>query len=67
VGAFSRCLDAHLTNQFIIATIAYAMNERMVRRPEYLQEEVRALREALGETTVRRASRSPTSTGDGLP
>jgi hypothetical protein len=56
-----------VTLQFLIATIAYAMNERMARRLEYLQEELRVLRELLAETTGERASRSPTSSGDGSP
>ena len=33
-----------VTLQFIIATIAYAINERMARRVDYLQEEVRVLK-----------------------
>jgi hypothetical protein len=40
-----------VTLQFIIATIAYAINERMARRVEYLQEEVRVLKEALTAAT----------------
>lgn len=35
------------TLQFLIAMIAYAINERMGRRVEYLQEEVRVLRETV--------------------
>ncbi len=37
--------------QFIIAMVAYAINERMARRLEYLLEEVRVLREVYAETT----------------
>ncbi|MEO7034666.1 MAG: hypothetical protein ABI548_12225 [Polyangiaceae bacterium] len=37
--------------QFIIAMGAYAINERMARRVEYLQEEVRVLKEALAGAT----------------
>jgi hypothetical protein len=40
-----------VTLQFIIATIAYAINERMARRVDYLQEEVRVLKEALTAAT----------------
>jgi hypothetical protein len=40
-----------VTLQFIIAMVAHALNERMARRVEYLQEEVRALREALATAT----------------
>ena len=40
-----------VTLQFIIATIAYAINERMARRVDYLQEEVRVLKEALAAAT----------------
>ena len=36
-----------VTFQFIIATVAYSLNERMARRLEYLQEEARVLKEAL--------------------
>src|SRR5262249_28104497 len=36
-----------VTVQFIIAMLAHAINERMARRVEYLQEEVRVLKEAL--------------------
>src|SRR5713226_6861898 len=39
------------TLQFIIAMIAYAINERMTRRINYLQEEVRVLKEALAAAT----------------
>jgi hypothetical protein len=41
--------------QFIIAMIAYAINERMARKVEYLQEEVPVLKEALVAAT----SKSP--------
>jgi hypothetical protein len=37
--------------RFIIAMVAYAINERMARRLEYVQEEVRVLREALAAAT----------------
>ncbi|MEO8901656.1 MAG: integrase core domain-containing protein, partial [Polyangiaceae bacterium] len=37
--------------QFMIAMVAYAINERMARRVEYLQEEVRVLKEALASLT----------------
>ena len=40
--------------QFIIAMVAYAINERMARRFDYLLEEVRALREVHTETTGRK-------------
>ncbi len=39
------------TLQFIIAMVAYAINERMARRVEYLREEVRVLKEALAAAT----------------
>jgi hypothetical protein len=37
--------------QFIIAMIAYAINQRMARQLDYLQEEVRVLTEALAAAT----------------
>jgi putative transposase len=37
--------------QFILAMIAYAINQRMARRVDYLQEEVRVLKEALAAAT----------------
>src|SRR5579863_4971821 len=37
--------------QFLIATIAAAINERMARQLEYAKEEVRALKEALAAVT----------------
>ena len=40
-----------VTVQFIVAMLAYALNERMARRLEYLQEEVRVLKEALRTAT----------------
>jgi len=40
-----------VTVQFIIAMLAHALNERMSRRVEYLQEEVRVLKEALASAT----------------
>src|SRR5262245_57991540 len=42
-----------LTVQFLIAMLARALNERMVRRVEYLQEEVRVLKEALASAAGR--------------
>jgi hypothetical protein len=39
------------TLQFIIVTIGYALNERMARRCEYLQEEVRVLLDVLAAAT----------------
>jgi hypothetical protein len=38
--------------QFIIAMIAYAINQWMVRRLDYLQEEIRFLKEALAATIL---------------
>jgi hypothetical protein len=49
-----------LTLQFIIAIVAYAINERMARRIEYLLQEVRVLREVYTQTTGR--NRDPVST-----
>jgi transposase len=43
-----------VTVQFIVAMLAYALNERMARRLEYLQEEVRVLKEALQTATAQR-------------
>jgi hypothetical protein len=40
-----------VTLQFLIATIAYALNQRMARRVDYLQEEVRVLKEGLAAAT----------------
>ena len=40
-----------VTFQFLIAMVAYAINERMTRRLAYVQEEVRVLREALVNAT----------------
>jgi hypothetical protein len=40
--------------QFLIAMVAYAINERMARRLDYLLEEVRVLREVYSETTGRK-------------
>ena len=36
-----------VTFQFLIAMLAYAINERMARKLDYVQEEVRVLKEAL--------------------
>jgi hypothetical protein len=38
-------------NTFIIAMVAHAINERMARRVDYLQEEVRVLKETLATAT----------------
>ena len=40
------------TVQFIIAMITYAINERMARKLDYLQDEVQVLMEALGRPLV---------------
>jgi hypothetical protein len=40
--------------QFIVAMVAYAINERMARRIEYLLQEVCVLREFYTETTGRK-------------
>jgi hypothetical protein len=40
-----------VTVQFLIAMLAHALNERMSRRVEYLQEGVRVLKEALAAAT----------------
>ncbi len=40
-----------LTFQFLIAMIAHAINERLARRIDYLQEEVRVVKEALSAAT----------------
>jgi putative transposase len=40
-----------VTFQFLIAMIAYAINERMARKLDYVQEEVRVLKEALLNAT----------------
>jgi len=37
--------------QFVIAMVAHAINQRMALRLEYLQEEVRVLREVFTEST----------------
>jgi putative transposase len=37
--------------QFLIAMVAHAINDRMVRRVDYLQEEVRVLKKALAAAT----------------
>jgi hypothetical protein len=37
--------------QFLIAMVAHAINERMARKVDYLQEEVRVLKEALAAAT----------------
>ena len=43
-----------VTFQFIIAMVAYAINEQLARRIEYLLEEVRVLREVYTESTGRK-------------
>jgi putative transposase len=40
--------------QFLVAMVAYAINERVARRIDYLLEEVRVLREVYTETTGRK-------------
>ena len=40
--------------QFLLTMVAYAINERLARRLEYLLEEVRVLREIYAETTGRK-------------
>jgi len=40
-----------VTFQFLIAMVAYAINECMARKLDYVQEEVRVLREALVNAT----------------
>jgi transposase len=40
-----------VTLQFIVAMVAYAINERMARRVDYLREEVLVLKEALTKAT----------------
>jgi putative transposase len=43
-----------VTVQFIVAMLAYALNERMARKVEYLWEENRILKEALQAATGKR-------------
>ena len=43
-----------VTVQFIVAMLAYALNERMARKAEYLREENRVLKEALRAATGKR-------------
>ncbi len=50
-----------VTFQFIIAMVAYAINEQLARRIEYLLEEVRVLQEVYTETTCRKRIPFPTS------
>ena len=40
-----------VTVQFIVAMLAYALNQRMARKAEYLREENRVLKEALRAAT----------------
>jgi hypothetical protein len=42
-----------VTLQFIVAMFAHAINEQMARRVEYLQEEIRVLKERLAAETGR--------------
>jgi hypothetical protein len=65
-------LKLPVTIQFMLALIAYAINERMARRLEYLQEEVRVLKETLATATGnsripvhRRAAPTPCHQGQG--
>ena len=39
------------TVQFLVAMLAYGLNERMVRKAEYLREENRVLKEAIRAAT----------------
>ncbi len=53
-------LHLPLQLQFLIAMIAYAINERMARKMEYMQEEIRILKERLeGETGKKRITFTP--------
>jgi hypothetical protein len=49
--ALSRAQCSPVTVQFIIAMLVHALNERIARRVDYLQEEVRLLKEALVAAT----------------
>ena len=40
-----------VTVQFLVAMLAYGLNERMARKAEYLREENRVLKEALRAAT----------------
>jgi hypothetical protein len=40
-----------VTVQFIVAMLAYGLNERMARKAEYLREENRVMKEALRAAT----------------
>ena len=40
-----------LTLQFIVAMLAHAIDDRMARKVEYLQEEIRVLKELLAAET----------------
>ena len=42
-----------VTVQFLVAILAYGLNERMARNVEYLREENRVLKEALVAAPVR--------------
>ena len=48
-----------MTVQFLVAMVAHAINERMARRVDYLLEEVRVLKEALGATGTTRIRFTP--------
>jgi len=53
--------------QFLIAMVAYAINERMARRVDYLREEVRVLKEALAAATGKTRSTSTRSSDVAWP
>ena len=50
-GQYGPALMLPAPLQFIVAMFAYALNARMARKMEYLQEEVRVLKEALAAAT----------------
>jgi len=54
-----------VTVQFIVAMLAYALNEQMARRVEYLQEEVRASRSSSPPRAAPPASTSLPTSDDG--
>jgi len=53
----------HLPLQFFIAMFAHAINDRMARKMEYMQEEIRTLMEALAAKTARSELPSPPNGG----
>jgi hypothetical protein len=55
------------TLQFLIAMIACAINERMQRKLDYTQEEVRVLKEISRRSLATVGSRSPRISGVGWP